>query len=58
MFVIETPDNKFLYQNRDSIVRIYDNNREQLSEGEVLDILGVPPVGISLNDVIDTFYEE
>jgi len=58
MFVIETPDNKFLYQNRDSIVRIYDNNREQLSEGEVLDILGVPPVGISLDDVIDTFYEE
>lgn len=58
MFVIETPDEKFLYQKRDNEYGIEGSNSRAYSEGEVLDILKVPPVGISLDDVINTFYEE
>ena len=58
MFVIETPDEKFLYQKRDNTYGIEGKNARTYSERQILDILKVPPVGISLDDVINTFYEE
>ena len=60
MYLIELPDETLIYQKqgkiRDKILLSSDG--ESYQEKEVLDKLGIPPMGLTLTDVIDTFAEE
>ena len=37
---------------------IVDTNDRTYSEDQILDKLGIPPMGLTLNDIVDTFVEE
>lgn len=60
MYVIETPKGKFLYQNQSDsnfIRTIIVDNRDRLySEGDIMEYLGIPPIGLSVKDLVDIYY--
>lgn len=62
MYVIEIGSQMFLYQHQQLLneVRklIVDTNDKSYSEDQILDKLGIPPMGLTLNDIVDTFVEE
>ena len=62
MYVIEIGSQIYLYQYQQltNEVRkmIVDTNDRTYSEDQILDKLGIPPMGLTLNDIVDTFVEE
>ena len=60
MYLIKLPDETLIYQKqvkfRDKI--LVNSEGESYQEQEVLDKLGVPPIGLTLTDIVDTFGEE
>ena len=62
MYVIEIGSQMFLYQHQQLLneVRklIVDTNDKSYSEDQILNKLGIPPMGLTLNDIVDTFVEE
>ena len=60
MYLIELPDEKIIYQKqgkiRDKI--LLSSEGESYQEQEVFDKLGIPPIGLSVDDIVNTFAEE
>jgi hypothetical protein len=60
MYLIKLPDETLIYQKqgkiRDKI--LVNSEGESYQEQEVLDKLGVPPIGLTLTDIVNTFGEE
>ena len=60
MYLIKLPDETLIYQKqgkiRDEI--LVNSDGESYEEQEILDKLGVPPIGLTLTDIVDTFGEE
>jgi hypothetical protein len=61
-YVIEIGSQMFLYQHQQLLneVRklIVDTNDKSYSEDQILNKLGIPPMGLTLDDIVDTFVEE
>ena len=60
MFVIESGDDVYLYQHQGKIrTLLIDVDGNAYKENDFLtNILNIPPMGISLGDVVDTFSDE
>jgi hypothetical protein len=62
MYVIEIGSQMFLYQHQQLLneVRkmIVDTNDKSYSEDQILNKLGIPPIGLSLDDIVESFAEE
>ena len=60
MYLINLPDETFIYQKQGKIREriLLSSEGESYQEQEVLDKLGVPPIGLSLDDIVNTFAEE
>lgn len=58
MFVILVGFTEFLVQYRDGGWMIVDESDSSLTEFEFMDLLGISPLGITLQDFIDTYYSE
>jgi hypothetical protein len=58
MFIIRGPKRTFLYQNQAGRVIIADSRDKTYSETSLMDQLGIPPLGLSVDDIINTYYEE
>jgi hypothetical protein len=62
MYVIEIGSQIYLYQYQQltNEVRkmIVDTNDRTYSEDQILNKLGIPPMGLTLDDIVDTFVEE
>ncbi len=58
MFIIRGPKRTFLYQNQSGRVVIADSNDRTYSESSLMNHLGIPPMGLSIDDIINTYYEE
>ena len=58
MFIIYGPNKTFLYQNQSGRVVIADSNDRTYSESSLMRHLGIPPMGLSVDDVINTYYKE
>ena len=62
MYLIHLPDEDILYQNHGKgrqgmvIGNLLIGN--SYTPQEILDKLGIPPIGLSLDDIVDTFAEE
>ena len=60
MFIIHTPDKSYLYQkqgrNRPYLLVGSDGNAYW--EQDLFDKLGIPPIGLSVDDIVNTFAEE
>ena len=60
MYLIKLPDETLIYQKqgkiRDKI--LVNSEGESYQEQEVLDKLGVPPIGLTLTDIVESFAEE
>jgi len=60
MYLIKLPDETLIYQKqgkiRDEI--LVNSDGESYEEQEILDKLGVPPIGLTLTDIVNTFGEE
>jgi hypothetical protein len=59
MYVIETPKGKFLYQNQGDSnfvrVTITDNRDRLYSEDDIMEYLGIPPLGLKIDDLINIY---
>lgn len=62
MYLIHLPDEDILYQHqgkvRDEIVISTEVGGGNHTSQEILDRLGIPPIGLSLDDVVESFAEE
>jgi hypothetical protein len=58
MYGIEIDGHMFLYQNQNSRKMIVDIDDRRYPESKIMDMLGVPPMGITLDDIVDTFVKE
>ena len=59
MYLINLPDEQILYQNQGKRgYLLFNSDGESYKEQEVLDKLGVPPIGLTLTDIVNTFAEE
>ena len=58
MFIIRGPKKTFLYQNQSGRVVIADSNDRTYSEASIMNQLGIPPMGLSMDDIIKTYYTE
>lgn len=58
MFLFNVDDNKYLYHDRGERTWITDINSTFYTEAQLLDELGLPNIGISINDLIDAFFDE
>ena len=60
MFVIESGEDIYLYQHMGEIrTLLIDVDGNSYTENDFLtNILNLPPIGITLQDVIDTFVQE
>jgi hypothetical protein len=60
MYLIHLPDEKILYQKqgkiRDEVVIPISGG--SYTSQEILDKLGIPPIGLTLDDIVNTFAEE
>lgn len=60
MYLIHLPDEDILYQKqgkiRDEV--IIGSSGGSYTSQEILDILGIPPIGLTLTDIVETFAEE
>ena len=60
MYLINLPDETLIYQKQGKIREriLLSSEGESYQEQEVLDKLGVPPMGLTLDDIVNTFAEE
>lgn len=58
MFIIRGPKKTFLYQNQSGRIVIADSNDRTYSENSLMSHLGIPPMGLSIDDIINTYYTE
>lgn len=58
MYVIETPKNTFLYQNQAGVPTITDKKDRLHSVNSLMSHLGIPPMGLSIDDIIDVYVQE
>ena len=60
IFLIDGPKKSFLYQNqiRNGRIIIADSNGKIHSESSLMDYLGIPPIGLSIDDLINTYHIE
>ena len=60
MYLIKLPDETLIYQKqgkiRDEI--LVNSDGKSYQEQEILDKLGIPPIGLSLDDIVESFAEE
>jgi hypothetical protein len=60
MYLIKLPDETLIYQKqgkiRDEI--LVNSDGKSYQEQEILDKLGIPPIGLTLTDIVETFAEE
>ena len=60
MYLIKLPDETLIYQKqgkiRDEI--LVNSDGKSYEEQEILDKLGVPPIGLTLTDIVESFAEE
>lgn len=60
MYLIKLPDETLIYQKqgkiRDEI--LVNSDGQSYQEQEILDKLGIPPIGLTLTDIVETFAEE
>lgn len=55
LYLIKTNEKNLLYQNRNGYKVIGDYMNRTYSESEVLELLGLPPIGLSIDDIISAF---
>lgn len=55
LYLIKTTEKNLLYQNRDGYKVIADYMDRTYSESEVMELLGLPPIGLSVDDIISAF---
>ena len=55
LYLIKTNEKNLLYQNRDGNKVIGDYMDRTYSESEVMELLGLPPIGLSIDDIISAF---
>jgi hypothetical protein len=60
MYLIHLPDEKILYQKQDKIRDgvIIGSSGGGYTSQEIMDRLGIPPMGLTLDDIVNTFAEE
>lgn len=58
MYVIETPKRTFLYQEQSGTPTIVDTNDRLYSVNSLMKHLGIPPMGLSVDDIIDIYVQE
>lgn len=58
MYVIETPKRTFLYQKQSGTPTIVDTNDRLYSVNSLMKHLGIPPMGLSIEDIIDIYVQE
>ena len=58
MFIIRGPKRTFLYQNQSGRIVIADSNDRTYSENSIMNQLGISSMGLSVDDIIKTYYEE
>ena len=60
MYLIHLPDEDILYQHqgkiRDEVV--IPSSGGSYTSQEIMDKLGIPPIGLSLDDIVESFAEE
>ena len=60
MYLIKLPDETLIYHKqgkiRDEI--LVNSDGKSYQEQEILDKLGIPPIGLTLTDIVETFAEE
>ena len=60
MYLIKLPNETLIYQKqgkiRDEI--LVNSDGKSYQEQEILDKLGIPPIGLTLTDIVETFAEE
>lgn len=55
LYLIKTNKKTLLYQNQDGYKAIADYMDRTYSESEVIELLGLPPIGLSIDDIISAF---
>ena len=55
LYLIKTNEKTLLYQNQDGYKAIADYMDRTYSESEVIELLGLPPIGLSIDDIISAF---
>ncbi len=58
IFVILVGGTEFLVQYRDGVWIIVNESDLRLTEFQFMDLLGISPLGITLQEFIDTYYSE
>ncbi len=58
MFVIDTPKKTFLYQNQAGVPTITDTNDRLYSVTSLMSHLGIPPMGLTIDDLINIYFQE
>jgi hypothetical protein len=58
MYVITTPKNMYLGQERANGWIFSDSKDRLVSEREIMKELGIHPLGLTMNDVIDTYIND
>ena len=58
MFTIDIDGQMFLYQDQNGRKMIVDKFDRIIPISKLMDMLGIPPIGITIDDIIDTFVEE
>lgn len=60
MYLIHLPDEDILYQKqgkiRDEV--LIPSGGDSYTSQEIMDKLGIPPIGLSLDDIVESFAEE
>ena len=57
IFIFETPLKTFLYQHQ-SIPIVVDEHDKTYSEKTLIKHLGIPPLGLSIDDIINIYFGE
>lgn len=55
IYLIKTNEKNLLYQNRNGYKVIGDYMNRDYSESKVIELLGLPPIGLSIDDIISAF---
>jgi len=60
MFIIHTPDKSYLYQKqrRNRPYLLVGSDGKAYEEEDLFNKLGIPPIGLNLDDIVNTFGEE
>jgi hypothetical protein len=60
MFIIHTPDKSYLYQKQGRVrdYLLVGSDGYAYWEADLFNKLGIPPIGLSLDDIVNTFAKE